>query len=771
MPVAALREKVVEEAAGLLRIEHNNAFANGVSQVGTLSQRMACPSHHRQHPATFGFMWTIATGCPYVSGTGKTAADVRSVSTSPICRCERSRPERCAMKSHTVFRVAIAVLSSAAVLGLLPGNRVHGAGQAPTVPKAPAIAPATSQRIFAPLPKGHWLEGELVLNNNSPDAMTATPTFFSKGNTVPGTALTLRPGEVRWMRVSELNASTGLPLSATDAIEIQYLGRLLEVGAQLTLQGSRGVVDVPFSMSGDYQSSVQEAVWPAFRQGQAFVAIGNASDQLVFVTLEQPGRPARQLKLGPHMTRTVLAPTNNADVATSTGADWMRLDVRGPIGSVRATGFIETQRGITGGIRFYDPATAQQSDLSATNLKVEDNLPIMVLKNTGNAPVTARARFLPLSEEEGSPVELPDVTLPPQGARSVDLTPLRQAATSRDDLARVSAQVIVTGPVGSVVGGVYLVGRTGLPSYDVPLREPGKIRQSTGSYPWRLDGDYTTLISITNVSASTAQFHARITSAEGVYWLPEWTLKPGRTATFDMQALRDRQIRDMNGNTLPQGILTGQFRWSIVRSSGETKLIGRAEIASRAVGRATSYSCPVCCPDSTNDGLIDPTGEPGLWGARIGGTGDIPVIERRVDCYGNWAGDYLTPIDWWIVPNPGVASAWTIDTGWGRAGGNSEGTTAAAARFTGEVYTVQPGNDECRLDPWYIEASSSLYGVGSGASDPAKLKECLAVCEKGRAAIESFCRSLPDPRWRALCWASRWSVVLCQGFCYAIWGE
>jgi hypothetical protein len=62
-------------------------------------------------------------------------------------------------------------------------------------------------------------------------------------------------------------------------------------------------------------------------------------------------------------------------------------------------------------------------------------------------------------------------------------------------------------------------------------------------------------------------------------------------------------------------------------------------------------------------------------------------------------------------------------------------------------------------------------GVSSRAPDPTKLQQCLNVCNQGRTAIENFCRSLPDPRIRALCWAARWTVPACTGFCYYVWGD
>jgi RHS repeat-associated protein len=59
----------------------------------------------------------------------------------------------------------------------------------------------------------------------------------------------------------------------------------------------------------------------------------------------------------------------------------------------------------------------------------------------------------------------------------------------------------------------------------------------------------------------------------------------------------------------------------------------------------------------------------------------------------------------------------------------------------------------------------------AAAARPDQLNRCLDACEAGGRAIENFCRSLPDPRARGLCWASRWSVPVCKGMCYALFGR
>ena len=119
------------------------------------------------------------------------------------------------------------------------------------------------------------------------------------------------------------------------------------------------------------------------------------------------------------------------------------------------------------------------------------------------------------------------------------------------------------------------------------VAEPGRVRQATRSYPWRLDGDYDTLISIMNVSGSPAQFHARLNYSGGVYWFKTLELLPGRSATFDLRTIRDIRIADVKGVLLPQTVQGGQFRWSIVEAGGQTKLNGRAEISSLLAARNT----------------------------------------------------------------------------------------------------------------------------------------------------------------------------------------
>lgn len=54
-------------------------------------------------------------------------------------------------------------------------------------------------------------------------------------------------------------------------------------------------------------------------------------------------------------------------------------------------------------------------------------------------------------------------------------------------------------------------------------------------------------------------------------------------------------------------------------------------------------------------------------------------------------------------------------------------------------------------------------------SRPFDLSSCLDACEAGGAVLESFCRSLPEPWQRELCWSAVWgSKVACKNMCYRV---
>jgi hypothetical protein len=153
----------------------------------------------------------------------------------------------------------------------------------------------------------------------------------------------------------------------------------------------------------DYRSAVQEAVWWMPNEGKATILLGNASDVPISVSLKDSTDDAQMIELAPFATEALHRENSgqgNSSSSSSGSVESLKLEVSGPMGYLRATGFITSHdKRFTSAIRFYDPGTIQQPHLFATNFRVKGSVSHLVLKNTTDAVLSAKPRFLPLSGE------------------------------------------------------------------------------------------------------------------------------------------------------------------------------------------------------------------------------------------------------------------------------------------------------------------------------------------------------------------------------------
>ena len=230
------------------------------------------------------------------------------------------------------------------------------------------------------------------------------------------------------------------------------------------------------------------------------------------------------------------------------------------------------------------------------------------------------------------------------------------------------------------------------------MRDSGSPRASTGAYPVRLDGDYTTVLSITNVTDKKGEFTLQVNYDVGTYELGLVTANPGETKNFDIRKLRDAQTPDRNGHPFPRDLSTGQIRWSM-RGNGSVPLFGRAEVVSQRDRVSSSYSCVTCCPHSFNDGWLDP----GSSSIFSGDSQQILGEERERDCYGNIYGPYEMGSGSWYAANPDIGS---VDSN-GLATGVSPGT--AGVSFTWPIYYwMQDFDEQCLANESSTSADALL---------------------------------------------------------------
>jgi len=267
-----------------------------------------------------------------------------------------------------------------------------------------------------------------------------------------------------------------------------------------------------------------------------------------------------------------------------------------------------------------------------------------------------------------------------QQALEVDLRPLVAAAAARSDLETVSVQVVNESGLNGLIGALCSTNPVTGTTYDAPLRDSGPVRNSTGSYPWRIDGDYTTLISITNVGDEPAQFVATINYQQEHYDLDPQELAVGETVVFDVKQIRDERIPARDGYRLPRRASVGQFRWSVMGGDGTARLIGRSEVVSASRRVSSTYSCPVCCPYSFNGISLNP-------GSFTTGPGSVTILVDgfEIDCYAHIIGPCPCYANECSSSNPSVLSA-VIENGNIRADGVAPGQATITGYHQDMVY-------------------------------------------------------------------------------------
>jgi hypothetical protein len=573
----------------------------------------------------------------------------------------------------------------------------------------PTCAPPSSRRIYAPAIELREAERcEIVLNNRSPNALELTPTFYTaSGQTVVGTPVQLQPAEIRFMPIEQLMPETLRGQHKWGGIGLSYTGGVLEVWAQTTFHGvGGGSIDETFNILEEPGSDTREAVWWMPKGSEAVIALGNSSDTAIHTTAQFSIGDAEEIDIPPFATKFIRRHAQDRE------AESVQLTNAGPDGSLRVAGFItgEEQK-FTSSIRFYDTKRTVQSNLYATNLRLDNTNARMVLKNTSDALLSVRPRFLSSAGEQGNPVELPSVTLQPQQIVDVDLSALREAVAARSDLASVSVQIFNNGAPGSLIGSLYSTDGTTQLTYDVPLRDSGKMRNATGSYPWRVDDDYSTVVVITNIGNQPARFQVEIRYAGGPYSVKQRELAVGETATFDLRQMRDEQKPDRVGKTLPRNLDRGQFHWSLVATPGEAHIIGRAEVISRSARVSSSYSCPVCCPDSGPSGGFDPN----AYGLYVDNFAFTNARGDYYDCYGNF---YAGTLAW--------NSMWTNNT-----------SIAAINASTEELHGMGAGETEVEGNyqyvDWFSDGMDCYQSYGSGSDSAPVEVDCSVPTDETTA--------------------------------------
>jgi len=598
-------------------------------------------------------------------------------------------------RRRTLGRICCSISAFAALFVFVflfqPGNFSARSGKTTAKPKdrpeqCSSCTQVGEQKIYAPLielPESQ--STELNLNCRSPHEMIVTPVFYTKkGDAFTGAAFPMQAAEVKTVDLKTLMPRNIRNRRDWGGMALSYTGTSLEMWGQLRLlHVSRGgSADITFVNLPDRRSDTRNAVWWMPAEGEAIIALGNLAGS--------PAKAELQFSNGDHLLVEVPAFGTEFVRRRYDGSGRTRsekepqavtITANGAPGSVIPAGVVSSPDGsFTSAIRFYDTQNAVQPNLYSTRFRLANVKPRMLLRNTGAKTISATPRFLPVGDDPTTFIDLPALTIKPNEVVDVDLQPLESAVQGISKYDAVSIQVLNSGEPGSLIGALNGTDTVTGMTYDVPLRDSGGVRISTGAYPWRLDHDVSTIASVTNISPVPSGIVVQINYPGGPYLLDPRRLAPGETAVYDLRKIRDEQIPDRNGHTIPRSTAGGQFRW-FIHGAGSGRLIGRAEMLSESQEISSSYSCNDPCPPVFGDAWLDPNIPIVLVGNETGQT----VWEMDYDSYGNHYGPMSPWVVGWYCSDTNVASMEDYGT-YAEFTGVSPGFTNTSATVQYERY-------------------------------------------------------------------------------------
>jgi hypothetical protein len=486
-------------------------------------------------------------------------------------------------------------------------------------------------------------------------------------------------------------------------LQIMYYGRNRELGGHLEIvDRKRSLVFaeemMPMTAHGLHQqgkgqhqhkpnmSQRFEAVsWQHSGKSKVRLVLSNTSDSAVAATVKIDGltsgqkRPA-SISLQPRQTRIV-----DAEEFTPNGQGKLKEMVgisiahNGKPGALLVRGFAsDPSSGYSSSIDFFDPAMSVSSKLDGTGLRLTlpDGTaltPFIVARNTATTPSIIKGR-LSYTTAKGivASLMLPEIQLDPGEMRSVEvLRPIQAKGLNRNSIVSAGIEFKYSTEPGTVLISAQTVSRDGNQVFRVPLTDAKSEPASAAGYPWWIEKGSSTIIHLKNVTDEQRQYTFHLSHESGTYSLGLKTLRPGENVTFDIRDLRDRQVPDARGQTLPRQASRGQVNWSMRGAQNHT-MIGRSEQIDIPNGISSTYSCMNCCPDSFYSGWVESD-----WQGFVGGSTQMTAFEQDSNCYG-YTGPPFNPWPGWDNTFPSVCSTFN-----GQTTGEGAGQSTVQAIWTG----------------------------------------------------------------------------------------
>lgn len=533
----------------------------------------------------------------------------------------------------------------------------------------------------------------LMLNNKGPEPILATPTFYS----LDGTRLQIAPITVPAASYIDVDMHQLLAGASEEfnegSLKIGYQGGNYQLGAQIKMvDAARDLIWAEqLVYTSKFTSNRLENVWwLPDEDAKARLVVSNTSSSVVTVTLRVDGTSPQQnspvqIILNPWETRVLdimrdIVGHPNGQLHAKGGVSIMHT---GTPGAVLGRMFVaKPSFGYSAATNFVDPdATVSQkwhgNGLRFRNLDGSQLRPILVARNTTNQISRIHGRIL-YTKPNGTmrAVAIPLTPLAPNSTKFINLYNLLEDANVQQSVAYGGIELEYNTPKGTVITSVQSVSPNGEHVFQVPMFDPQKLPSSAGGFPWKADGDFSTIVYIKNETDVTRKYTVNLLYDGGAYAVGLRDLRANETIALDFRTIRDDQAPDVSGNIIPINLVKGQIAWSAIGTENKV-MSGRSEQISVSGGVASTYACSNCCPDTFNDGWILPSTDTITIGEEVG----FIALQQNRNCNFQPFPPFQVSANW-ISSTPSVASVGYS----GEAEGISAGDSTISASWDAETW-------------------------------------------------------------------------------------
>lgn len=502
---------------------------------------------------------------------------------------------------------------------------------------------------------------KLLLNNKDIIAHEVRPTLYS----LDGQTMEIAPVIVESNSFLMINLYDWAELGGENfergSIKLFHTGKDLSIGTQIYLsdEANSSSFEERLTELGKFDSRRLESLWgmPG-SQTQARIILSNTSDTLLTVTAKLSRVPnissePQTFTLLPHQTRVLnlRQDFNDGETFANSNLVGLTLEHSGEKSALKAHGQIRNSAsGYSNIISFSNPNAGKSSELHGTGLHLgaigsEQVAPFIAVKNVGTETATVQAR-VPYTRNNSTTgiVSLGSVNLQAGEFRILNTSEV-VTRSQQEQIKIAGLEIRYNTAPGSVIVSAQSVSESRNQVFRVPMADPLAQVSSTGGYPFRIEETSRTISYIKNMTELEQDYVAYLTwEGGGTYMIGLKKIAPRKTIEIDVKKLRDEQIPDERGNTIPPALTSGQIQWTL-RSQYETgdlkndrfALIGRSEQIDTINGISSSYACQNCC-ESTTQGFVTANPFPSeveypSYNLEVGDTVQLYAFEAIWNCY------------------------------------------------------------------------------------------------------------------------------------------